>query len=301
MSVAARSPLVPFLVACAGIAVFCCMDALMKELGLAMGAYSALLWRTLIGVGVTALLWTSARAPRPSAALLRLHIGRGVVVAGMAVLWFHAITLVPLAEAVAISFFAPLLAIWLAGLFLHEKVEARAVAGSCLGLAGFAAIVAGRIGATQGDRVLEGIAAVIGSAVLYAGNLVLQRHQAQQAGPREIAFFQTLTVFACLLPFAPWAAIAPTPPQWPLLAGAAVLSSGSLLLLSWAYARAQAQQLVATEYTGFLWLSLLGWWFFDEALTLATLFGAALIVGGCLLALRQGAAARRTEPQEAML
>ena len=107
-------------------------------------------------------------------------------------------------------------------------------------------------------------------------------------------------MFACLLPFAPFAALAPTVAQWPLLAGAAVLSSGSLLLLSWAYARAQAQQLVTTEYTGFVWLSLLGWWFFDEALTLATLFGAALIVGGCLLALRQGTS-RQAEPQEAML
>ena len=289
--------MLPFLVACLGIAIFCCMDALMKGLGLSLGAYSALLWRTLVGVGVTGLLWFTARAPWPTPALLRLHVGRGVVVAAMAVLWFHAITLVPLAEAVAISFFAPLLAIWLAGLFLHEAVNARAVAGSCLGLAGVAAIVAGRLDAPHGPRVVEGIAAVIASALLYAINLVLQRHQAQQASPREIAFFQTLTVLALLLPFAPWAAVAPVATQWPLLAAAALFSTVSLLMLSWAYARAQAQQLVATEYTGFVWLSLLGWCFFDEALTPATVAGAVLIVGGCLLAIRRPARL----PQEALL
>ena len=260
----------------------------MKGLGLAIGAYSAVLWRSVFGVVVTGAVWLAGRpAGWPEPRLLRLHVGRGMVVSAMAVLWFHAITLTPLAEAVAISFFAPLLAIWLAGLTLGEKVTARAVTGSVLGLAGVGAIVGGRLGAPHGPRVLEGIAAVIASAVLYAANLVLQRHQAQQASPQEIAFFQTGTVLVCLLPFAPWAAARPAAAQWPLLAGAAVFASVSLLLLSWAYARAQAQVLIPTEYTGFVWLSLLGWWFFREPLTLATLFGAALIVTGCWLAVRR--------------
>ncbi len=271
----------------------------MKGLGLALGAYSALLWRSAFGVVVTGGLWLTAGSGWPDARLLRLHVGRGMIVSAMALLWFHAITLVPLAEAVAISFFAPLLATWLAGLFLGEPVNAKAVAGSCMGLAGVAVIVAGRLGAPHGPRIVEGIAAVIASAVLYAINLVLQRHQAQQASPREIAFFQTLTVFACVLPAAPFVAVVPTAGLWPLLAGAAVFTTVSLLLLSWAYARAEAQVLVVTEYTGFLWLSLLGWWFFGETLTAATLVGAALIVGGCLIAVRP--AGRGAEPQEAML
>jgi S-adenosylmethionine uptake transporter len=100
-----------------------------------------------------------------------------------------------------------------------------------------------------------------------------------------------------LLPFAPWAAVVPTAAQWPLIAGAALFAAVSLLLLSWSYARAQAQILVATEYTGFIWLALLGWWFFGEELTVTALAGAGLIVAGCLLAVRQPA----KEPQEAML
>ena len=291
-------PVLPFAVAALGIAIFCCMDALMKGLGLALGAYSALLWRSVCGVAVTGALWATARSGWPTARLMRLHVGRGLIVSAMALLWFHAITLVPLAEAVAISFFAPLLATWLAGLFLGEPVNAKAVAGSCLGLAGVAVIVAGRLGAPHGPRIVEGIAAVIASAILYAINLVLQRHQAQQAGPREIAFFQTLTVLACLLPAAPFVLVAPTATQWPLIAGAALFASVSLLLLSWAYARAEAQVLVVTEYTGFLWLSALGWWFFGEAVTAATLTGAVLIVAGCLMAVRPGTIA---EPQEALL
>ena len=199
----------------------------MKALGLAMGAYSALLWRTLAGVGVTGVLWAAAGRRWPDRRLARLHVGRGVVVAAMALLWFHAITLVPLAEAVAISFVAPLLALWLARAALGEPVRRAAVAGSCLGLAGVAVIVWSRLGAPHGPRIGEGVAAVLASAALYAINLVLQRHQAQQAPPREIAFFQTATVLACLLPAAPWVAVWPSAAQWPAVIGAAAFASAS--------------------------------------------------------------------------
>ena len=283
-----RAPVLPLAAACLGIAVFCCMDAAMKGLGLALGAYSALLWRTLAGVGVTGALWVAGTPVWPDATVLRLHVARGVVVSAMAILWFHGITLMPLAQAVAISFFAPLLALWLAGVFLGEPVTARAVAGSAIGLAGVGAIVAGRLGEAHGARVVEGVAAVIASAALYAINLVLQRHQAQRADPREIAFFQTATMLACLLPFGR-IAVWPSGGQGLLIAGSAGCATVSLLLLSWAYARAPAAALLPTEYTGFLWLALLGSLFFGEALTAATLAGAALIVAGCWLAVRGAA------------
>jgi len=277
----------------------------MKGLGLALGAYSALLWRSVAGLGVTGVAWAAGGPCWPAPALLRLHAARGVVVAMMASLWFHAIMVIPLAEAIAVSFVAPLAAIFLAAAFLGERVGARAVAGSLAALAGVGVILAGKLGASTGaarEDAALGIAAVLVSALLYAVNLVLQRHQAQQASPREIAFFQTLVVLLCLLPFVPVAARWPAPGHWLSIAGAAIFASTSLLLLSWAYARAQAQALVATEYTGFVWLSVLGWLFFGEELEVATLGGAVLIVGGCLFAARGGGGRAEAEPPtEAML
>lgn len=67
---------------------------------------------------------------------------------------------------------------------------------------------------------------------------------------------------------------------------AAVLATGSLLLLSWAYARGPASRLSASEYSGFLWASLFGWLAFGETVGTATLGGAVLIVAGCLIATR---------------
>ena len=72
---------------------------------------------------------------------------------------------------------------------------------------------------------------------------------------------------------------------WPLLAAGALTVAGSLSI-AWAYARAEANVLVPTEYSGFVWASLFGWLFFRENVSLPTLAGTALIVTGCWLAAR---------------
>jgi len=133
---------------------------------------------------------------------------------------------------------------------------------------------------------MTGVAAVLGSAVLFAYNLVLARKQAQLALPAEITFFQTATVTLCLAPFAPWFLAVPEAGHWPMLVAASALALTSLMLLSWAYARAEAQVLIPVEYTAFIWAAICGFVFFDEPLTWPVVAGAALIVSGCLIAAR---------------
>lgn len=48
-----------------------------------------------------------------------------------------------------------------------------------------------------------------------------------------------------------------------------------------------ASYLAVTEYSGFLWASLMGWLFFRERVSVYTAVGAVLIVGGCLVAVRR--------------
>jgi S-adenosylmethionine uptake transporter len=113
------------------------------------------------------------------------------------------------------------------------------------------------------------------------------RHQALAAKPLEITFFQSLTV--TLL----WLAVVPVfgLPEWPRghwswIGVAAAMSITGALLFAWAYARAQASYLAVTEYSGFLWASALGWLVFRERVSAYTIAGAALIVAGCLIAVR---------------
>jgi S-adenosylmethionine uptake transporter len=280
----------PFLAACAGIAVFCVMDGFMKRASIAAGVYSALVLRNSSAALLMLPLWKLSGGKLPTRAVLKVHLVRSAVVAGMAPLWFWGLVRLPMAEAIAVSFIAPLIALYLSAVLLGEKIRTSAIVASLLGFAGVVVIAAGRWSHSGIDQsALLGIAAVLASAVLYAWNLILQRQQAQLARPQEIALFQNLFVALLFLPFAPWLG------HWPKGAvlldvlGAAVTATMALLLLSWAYARAQAQALLPTEYTAFVWAMLLGWLWFGEALSGATLAGALLIVAGCWIAARKPA------------
>jgi S-adenosylmethionine uptake transporter len=192
-----------------------------------------------------------------------------------------------MAEAIALSFIAPLLALYLAAVVLKERIGRPAVIASLLGLAGVLVIAAARFERSGfGGEVGWGIAAIVVSAVLYAWNLILQRQQSQMADPREIAFFQNFLVALLLAPAAPVLFALPGKSALLAMSGGAVLAVISLMLLSWAYARAEAQALVPVEYSAFIWSALAGWLLFGEAVTLATLAGALLIVIGCWIAAR---------------
>lgn len=284
-------PLAPMVLAVVAIALLSLMDGVMKGASLAIGAYSAMLWRGVVGAPVTFAVWRAGRGAWPAAAVVRVHLLRGVVTAAMAVLFFHSLTLLPLAQAIAISFFAPLIALYLAVVTLGERIETKAIAASLIGLVGVAVIcwpeLAGVSGGDGDAKRLEGIGAVVASAFLYAWNLVLQRRQALIASPREISFFQTVTTLIALAGFAPFFARWPDGTAIGLIAAASALSIVSQLMLAWAYARAEAQVLVPLEYSAFVWAAAVGWLAFGEGVTTTTLVGVALIVGGCLVAARK--------------
>jgi S-adenosylmethionine uptake transporter len=262
------------------------MDAAMKDLSIAMGAYNAVIWRNMLGSLLMGVLFVASRQPWPEKSVLKLHLWRSMVVAVMAVSFFWSLTVLPLAEAIGLSFIAPVIALYLAAVMLGEVIGKAAILASVSGLLGVAIIIAGRLSGGYTTDHLWGAAAVLFSAVVFAYNLILARRQAQLAKPVEIAFFQNLFVAVTLSFAAPWF-LEPMPvDKAPMLAGAAALAILSLLLLSWAYARAEAQILIPVEYTAFVWAAAFGWLFFGEPVTLPVLLGTLLIVTGSLIAAR---------------
>jgi S-adenosylmethionine uptake transporter len=262
------------------------MDAAMKDLALALGSFNAVMWRNSLGALFMGILFVAMRQKWPDKAVLKLHLWRSMVVSVMAVSFFWSLTKLPLAEAIGLSFIAPVVALYLAAVLLGEKIGRAAIWASLAGLVGVAIILVGRLSGHYTMGHLWGAAAVLFSAVIFAYNLILARQQAQLAGPIEIAFFQNLFVAVTLSFAAPWF-LEPMPAdKAPMLAGAAALATISLLLLSWAYARAEAQILIPVEYTAFVWAALFGWLFFAEPVTWPVLFGTAFIVCGSLIAAR---------------
>lgn len=285
--------ILPIIAAVAGVGFLSLMDAYMKGAALAAGTYSASVLRSLMGAAMIAPFWLAGGTRWPKWPVMKLHIERGFVSAFMALSFFFALTKLPIAEAIAISFVAPLIALYLARILLGEQIKREAVHASILGFAGCLVIVGGKIGDGEFDAdVALGLAALMFSAVLYAYNFVVIRKQSQVAGPVEVATFHSGIGGLIQLVAAPYFFVMPAAPVLFDISIAAALTVSGAIAIAWAYARAEAQVLVPFEYTGFLWASLFGWLFFREEVTAPTIAGVILIVIGCWIAMR-----RQSEPQ----
>lgn len=287
--------LLPFAAAALGVGFLSLMDALMKEAALATGTYTATVLRSLCGAAIIAPFWLAQRKKWPGRDVMKLHIERGIISAFMALSFFFALTKLPLAEAIAISFMAPLVALYFARALLGETIRRGAIFASILGFIGTVVIIGGKLG--RGDMsndVLLGLASLAFSAILYAYNFVVIRRQSQVAAPIEIATFHSGVGGIVLLLFAPFIGTVPQADALWAIVGAGALTVTGTMAIAWAYARAEAQALVPIEYSGFLWASLFGWVFFREPVTLPTIAGTILIVTGCWIATRTDTRAKKS-------
>ena len=281
------SPAIAFAVAAAGIGLFSIMDAFMKSLTLALGVYNALLWRTGVSAVFGGVAWAAGGGGWPSRRATWLHLLRGIVAAVMALLFFWGLARVPMAQAIALAYIAPLLALLLGALVLGERVGMRVVAASIMALAGVGVILLGQARMDLGPQALAGALAILASAVLYAVNLIVARLQSLAARPGEIAFFQAAIVTLLLALAAPFLGAIPPAGEWGKITIAALLATASLFLLGWAYAHGEAGYLATTEYSSFLYAAVLGWLVFGERVALTTLAGAGIIIAACLYGARR--------------
>lgn len=275
----------PILIYVVGIAFFCAMDAVMKHLVGQHHALMATLWRYIAAIVFILPFWWREGRPPIRRAILPVHALRGMTIALSATLFFWALAVLPLAEAVTIAFIAPLLIPPLAALILNEQLERRSVLAGFAGFAGVLVAVGTDWRVMDPTRLL-GVGAVLLSAFTYALSTVFTRMRAAKDGPSILSLLGALFPIAFIAP----AMVAVVPPSgWlptlatlPFFALAGLTGAIALQFIARAYARAQAQLLAPFEYTALAWAALFGWVFFGETVSLSTWAGAAIIIAACL-------------------
>ena len=88
MNRVAQHPVKAFAAALAAVAVLSIMDAVMKDLVLAIGIFAVSVWRSVANLLLTGALYLPRRATWPSRKTLRDPCRRGIVVTVMAGLFF---------------------------------------------------------------------------------------------------------------------------------------------------------------------------------------------------------------------
>jgi drug/metabolite transporter (DMT)-like permease len=289
MRIPSPYPASAILLAALGIGLLSLMDATIKGLSDRYGVTGIAFARYVVGSLVMAGVLAVRRPGWPSAETWRSNGLRAVLVVVTAVCFFHGLSVLPLAEALALSFLSPVFIALFAALLLRERVRPPVWAGLVVGFAGVGIVVAGQVG-TDAPRAAGsawGIAAILTSALTYALSMVLLRARARHDPVVTIVAIQNAGPAAMLAVPAAWTWVPVAAPDWALLVLVGLLGVAGHLVLSRAYAKAEASRLAAMEYTALLWAIGLGYVAFGEVPGMATLAGAGLILAGSALAARR--------------
>ncbi len=274
--------------ALAGLALLTIMDAVLKARFADTPFVQAVFLRFLMGFFVAGGVWVLVRPPFPGRDRLYANALRGSLVAVTATTFFYSVKLLPLAEALALSFLSPVFVALFGAILLGERSGRPVLIGLACGLLGMAVMVGPKLGG--GGAVpapLLGVAAALVSAVSYAFNLVLLRKLAQRDHPVVIVAAQNAVPALILALPAAYVWQMPDAADLAAFLAAGALAVGGHLLLTGAFARLEASRLAPLEYTTLIWASGIGYAVFGEALTWATLAGAGLIILGSLAASRR--------------
>ncbi|MEP7102196.1 MAG: DMT family transporter [Burkholderiales bacterium] len=280
----------PLLIVAIAAASFVSMDSVIKLLAARYDSLQLSFFRFAAGSLFALPLWLWRRTPLPSRGNWRVHALRSVLLLFSLVGYFHALTQLPLALAVTISYLAPIFVAVLSVPLLKEKPSSAIWLALGAGLVGVSISVwpelAAGVDGISTARLL-GMASAAAAALAFAGVMLLARRMANRDSIWTILLVQSLLPLLLLAGPAAltWKPVPATDIALILLAGG--LGTLGLLGITWAFTRLEASRLAPMEYTSFVWAALLGYLLFGEVPTLTTAASATLIIGGCLLLLRR--------------
>jgi drug/metabolite transporter (DMT)-like permease len=190
------------------------------------------------------------------------------------ILFFMAVTHIPLAEIMALSFTKPLFATLGAALLLGEAVRARR----------WTAVVAGFLGVVivlrPGTQAISPYALLIlASALCLAGVSILIKRLTATESATTIVFYQAVFMTAMSLPLAIWQWRTPTLAELPLLAIVGALGTVNWLCTTRAFALVDASVVMPFEFARLPLTAFAAFVLFGEVPTVWTWVGGAVIFG----------------------
>lgn len=212
-----------------------------------------------------------------------LHLLRGVLAVAMLAAFAFALQQLPLAEAYALFFVAPLLVTALAVPLLGEHVGWRRWSAIGVGLIGTVVILRP---SGQGVLSLSGLA-VVAAALAYALSAVSVRLLARTDTTQAMVFWMLtlLGVVATVLAWPEWRALRGE--DFWLLAGVGLSGAIGQYGVTEAFRRTPASIVAPLEYTALIWALGLDWLLWRTFPDMITLLGAGIIVLSGLYLIRR--------------
>jgi drug/metabolite transporter (DMT)-like permease len=222
-------------------------------------------------------------------ARIRLHASRGFVHGIGVMLWFYAMSRLPIAEVTALGFTTPVFTAVGAMLILGERVKNYRVAGILLGFVGAMIVL------RPGLRIIDfGAVAMLFAAPLFACSLLLAKVATRTESSSVIVALLSIFCTVTLLPLALIYWRTPTMEEWSLLFLTAMFATLGHYFLTRAFQSAELSALQPFSFLQLVWAILLGLVVFGEQPDLWIGLGAGLIVFSATWIGRQEMRSRRS-------
>jgi drug/metabolite transporter (DMT)-like permease len=295
---------------CLGVFTFSTQDAIIKHVSDLYPVTQAVVIRSLVALPILACLihFESGLSSILSGRAFWLTLRAAAMFVSYTA-YYLAFPVLPLAEAVALFFAAPLFITMMAIPVLGERVGWRSWAAIFIGLAGVLIIL------QPGSALFEPTALLSLLAAFLYGVAALMTRRLGNTDSASVMTFYTMGVYllgATVLAVAlhlvgiktathpslqflvrPW--VLPSLTDLLLMGSCGVIAAVAMTLLTHAYRIAQANLVTSFEYSGVLWAPLWGFLFFSELPRWTTMMGAVLVVGSGLLVLHSQTRAKRAQ------
>jgi drug/metabolite transporter (DMT)-like permease len=292
---AARIPdaLLGALVMLVAAALLSTMHAMVRHLGAELHPFEIAFFRNLFAtlavlplVARTGFAQLRSRAPG-------LQLARSVVGVMAMLSWFYGLSVVPLAEATALSFTAVIFGSIGAMLFLREPLRASRAMAVLVGFAGTLVILRPGAGAVDSGAFI-----VLFSSGCWAVALLFVKRLSAIDSTVCIVAWNSIALTVLSLPAAVAVWQTPTAEQLLLLAGIGALAVLGHLAMTKALGLADAGVVLPMDYSRLLWAAALGFLVFAEVPDLWTWVGGVLIVASTVcLSYRESRAGRLHVPK----
>ncbi len=273
---------------------FSLLDSCAKWLGPRIGTIETTWFRY-----VTAMLFASVYlnpVGRPAIMISSrpwLQFWRSIALMLSSLFNFLAIQELQLAQAISINFLMPLLVAVLAGPLLGEWIGWRRMIAVAIGFCGVLVVTRPWSGSIQ-----PGMLWALAAAFAYAGYALLTRMLAALDSSDTTNFYSNTAAVILLAPLIPFVWVQPPSAYAVLLIIlTGVFGGGGHFMIVAAYKRAEASRLAPFTYMQIVWMTLMGWLFFNEVPDRWTFLGAAIIIAcGLYLLHRERTVGPRRRP-----
>lgn len=252
---------------------FVAVTAMVKYMGPRVPPAEAAFLRYLLGLVFLLPMLPAVRAARLTRRQWKLFTLRGAFHSVGVILWFYAMTRIPIAEVTAMNYLAPVYVTVGAALFLGEKLAARRIAAVLIALMGAAVIL------RPGFRAVEpGHVAMLVAAVVFAGSYLLAKIMADEVKPAVVVAMLSIFVTLGLAPFALADWVTPTLADLGLLFAVACFATAGHYTMTLAFASAPVTVTQPVTFLQLVWAVLLGVLVFAEPVDIWVLIGGGLIL-----------------------